>query len=84
MEMKKKMLKEMNYISIDNNKEILSILNPKRNSLTYSNKNNANKNIHRASILSSKVNNQNLKYNYLNNLLLEEKKNTEDEVIQQT
>ena len=41
--------------------------------MTYTTKNNANKNIHRASILSSKVNNQNLKYNYLNNLPLEEK-----------
>ena len=60
-------------ISIDNNLEILSKLNPKRNSLTYTTKNNDNKNIHRTSILSSKVNNQNLKYNYLNNLALEEK-----------
>ena len=41
--------------------------------MTYTTKNNANKNIHRTSILSSKVNNQNLKYNYLNNLPLEEK-----------
>ena len=60
-------------ISIDNNLEILSKLNPKENSLTYTTKNNDNKNIHRTSILSSKVNNQNLKYNYLNNLPLEEK-----------
>ena len=69
----KKKYKKYENISIDNNIEILSILNPKRNSLTYTTKNNANKNIHRASILSSKVNNQNLKYNYLNNLPLEEK-----------
>ena len=69
----KKNIKKYENISIDNNIEILSILNPKRNSLTYTTKNNANKNIHRASILSSKVNNQNLKYNYLNNLTLEEK-----------
>ena len=60
-------------ISIDNNIEILYYLNPERNSLTYTTKNNDNKNIHRTSILSSKVNNQNLKYNYLNNLPLEEK-----------
>ena len=60
--------------SIDNNIEILYKLNPRRNSLTYNIKNNNdNKNAYRASILSTKVNNQNPKYNYINNLSLEEK-----------
>ena len=65
--------KRYENISIDNNIEILYILNLKRNSLTYIDKNDTTKITHRTSILSSKINNQNLKYNYLNNLPLKEK-----------
>jgi hypothetical protein len=68
-----KNIKKYENISIDNNFEILYILNPKRNSLTYTNKNNVTKNAHRTSFLSSKISNKNLKYKYLNNLPLEEK-----------
>ena len=41
--------------------------------MTYTNKNNYTKNTHRTSIFSSKINNQNIKYNYLDNLPLKEK-----------
>ena len=72
-----KNIKRYENISIDNNIEILYILNPKRNSkTTYINKNNFTKNGHRASVLSSKINYQNLKYNYLDNLPLKEKINS--------
>ena len=61
--------------SIDNNIENLYKLNLRRNSMTYNIKNNNDNinNAHRISILSTKVNNQNQKYNYINNLTLEEK-----------
>ena len=68
-----KIKKRYENISKDNNIEILYILDPKRNSMTYTNKNNYTKNTHRTSIFSSKINNQNIKYNYLDNLPLKEK-----------
>ena len=69
----KKNIKKYENISIDNNIKILYLFNPKRNSLPCKSKNNVTKNIHRTSNLSSNENNQKLKYNYLNNLNLEEK-----------